>query len=414
MQGRINQDFEMGNERLLRLFAEDIRKERTGVHAKITIAVDNDRLAWTSMNIERDEDRVRLANSAFKNMSPLDSAGWPQENMRRALSSFCAGLWNEHVGSIAIGPMAGARRMEGPAFAARPYIIIGGGTMVYAPPGRGKSFSAMLQAVSVDAGCDVLFNVDKPYRSLYINIERSEDSMRDRLARVNDCLGLPEDRPLDFINARGKSLHDISDAIKRYVDQEGTQVVWLDSISRAGFGDLNENQPVNRIIDTLNGTVPTWVALAHTPRNDESHIYGSVHFEAGIDIGVKMTTEVSGNGLTIGVAWTITKANDAPTGGKPLMYALEFDETGLIGCRTPRMGEFLALEGTPNQTAEAKVQRFLLMVGDATATTVANELGMNRSNVSSLLSNASWTTISRKEGRDVYYAVKHVDAGSVA
>ena len=404
MQGRIEMEHEITDGRFLRLFAEDIRKERTGVHAKITLAVENDRLAWTTLNIERDEDRVRLSNSAHKNMHPIDAQQWPQENMRRALSNFCAGLWNEHVGSIAIGPMAGKRRLEGPAFAARPYIIIGGGTMVYAPPGRGKSFSAMLQAVSVDAGYDGIFNVPKAYKSLYINIERSEDSMRDRLARVNDCLGLPEDRPLDFINARGKSLHDISDAIKRFVDQEGTEVVWLDSISRAGFGDLNENQPVNRIIDTLNATVPTWVALAHTPRNDESHIYGSVHFEAGIDIGVKMTTEIAANGMTIGVAWTITKANDAPTGGKPLMYALEFDETGLQAVRTPRMGEFLALEAKGPQSPQAALQATLLALGEATAGMLAEALGMDRANVSRELNAASWAR-KRKVGREVWFSV---------
>lgn len=384
--------------------ADDVRKERTGIHAKVIIQLDDVMLAWTSFNVERDEDRTRLSNSAHKALGEIERECWSQYEMKHGLDLFCAALWTESVGRIEVGPMAGSRRQEGPPYLCRPFVMEGGGTIIYAPPGRGKSFSALLMTVSMDAGVSSLFDCRTPRKGMYINIERDAFSMADRLARINDCLGLPEDRPLHFMNQRGKSLNDIIGAAAKHIDKHGIDFVLLDSISRSGFGDLNENQPVNRIIDAMNGLCPTWAALAHTPRSDESHLYGSVHFDAGMDVGVRLATQSKLSGAVVGVSLSVTKANDGRVGGVPLIYALEFDETGLINVRTPPPGEFLMLEGGKPANDEDALREFLTHYGRADGQEINRETGIAYTEISRILNRVDWSRKS-KDGKRVFWEV---------
>lgn len=405
---RITRDHVLSTGATIFYHAEDVRKERTGVHAKVIITIDKKLLAWTSFNVERDEDRTRLANSASKALGSVDQEVWSSYEMKHGLDLFCAFLWEQSIGQIEIGPMAGERRMEGPTYLCKPFVMEGGGTIIYAPPGRGKSFTALLMTASMDAGVSSLFACDTHRKGLYINIERDRFSMSDRLARINDCLGLPEDRPLHFMNQRGKSLGDIIGAAQKYVDANGIEFVLLDSISRAGLGDLNENQPVNRTIDALNGLCRSWCALAHTPRSDESHLYGSVHFEAGMDVGVKLTTQAKDEGLTVGVALTVTKANDGRVGGKPLMYALEFDDAGLTNVRTSGSGEFLELEaGGIKPPRDEQNRKCLLSFGWLTASEITEHTGIKGNEISTICGIAPWAVRERR-GKQVFWSVQEV------
>jgi len=63
----------------------------------------------------------------------------------------------------------------------------------------------MAMAVSVDAGCSEIWNVEQA-NSLYINLERSERSMVKRLGGINTALGLDPARSLPFLNVRGQTL----------------------------------------------------------------------------------------------------------------------------------------------------------------------------------------------------------------
>ena len=405
MDRRVVKEFPLETGRTLKYIAEEIRKERTGTHAKVIIGMDTTILAWTTFNIERDEDRVRLANSASKAMGELDRQIWPQTDMKHALDVFCATLWDAKVGQIDIGYRGGSRRLEGPSYACKPFVIDGGGTIIYAPPGRGKSFTGMLMSVSMNAGVSTLFHVEQR-RCLYVNLERDDESMDDRLARVNASLGLPEDREMAFVHERGKRLHDVVGAIERFIRNENIEVVLLDSISRSGYGDLNDNEPVNRIIDTLNGVCRTWVALAHTPRQDESHVFGSVHFDAGMDVGVMLTTQTAKEGKTIGVGLTVTKANDGIVSGKPVLFALEFDETGLDRFRPATAWEFPQLSGNTEATMERTIDSLLMAVGNLSATDIARETGLRRNKVSSYLSENTLKYRRERSGKSVLYGLQ--------
>jgi hypothetical protein len=384
--------------------AEGIRQERTGVHARITLDCNGAVLAWSNFNIEKDEDRVRLANSAYLHLNGM-AAAYPKTHLKSDLDQFCAGLWDAQIAELAPVLMAGTLEPTPPRFLLYPFVLAEGGTIVFAPPGRGKSYTLMLMAVCVDIGIEKLWRPVRKSKVLFINLERGARSVADRLGNINGALGLERHRPLPTINARGKSLADVAASAERYIGENDVEVVFVDSISRAGAGDLNANESVNRIIDVLNRMCPAWVGLAHTPRADETHVYGGIHFEAGADVVVQLLSEQEEDG-PLGIGMQITKQNDI--GKVPLwMMALEFSENGLTKVRHARPGEFPEIEAGKKMTMRESVRQHLMDVGASSATEIAQALSLNRSNVANLLATGTGTfEVSERRGPSVLYVVK--------
>ncbi len=368
----------------LRLSADELRKERTGVHARLDVAINGRSLAWGVLNVDKDEDRVRLSNSAWGQMNG-HAGTFDKPEMKRCVDAFCRGLWEASLGNVASTLMAGAEA-EPPEYVLDPYIVEEGGTILFAKPGRGKSFLTLLMAVSIDAGDEIpverqLWRV-RQQPVLFINLERGARSNARRLGRINTVLGLPYERPLRTMNQRGKSLADIYESARREVREYGIGHTCLDSISRAGAGDLNDNQPVNRIIDMMNGLAPSWTGIAHAPRGSDEHIFGGIHFDAGADVVVRVTAEERGEQL-LGVGLKITKANDVP---KPPMevLALAFASYGLKALRRSNTTEFPGLEGDEAGAGNLRdlVYEHVRALGVGTsATEVARELGVDRTRV---------------------------------
>ena len=65
-----NEDFIVWNKTIadhtITFKAESIRQERTGIHARLSILCDYTALAWSILNIEKSEERIRLANAAYE------------------------------------------------------------------------------------------------------------------------------------------------------------------------------------------------------------------------------------------------------------------------------------------------------------------------------------------------------------
>ena len=382
--------------------ARQVRQERTGIHARVEIFVDRAMLSWSLLNIERDEDRVRLSNSAYTHMNGLKEV-FPKEHLKHDLDLFCAGLWDEAIRVQMPEPLAGTATPMLPDYRVTPYIVRGGGTILFAPPGRGKSYVTQLMAICVDTGNSTFFPV-KQGNVLFINLERSKSSVANRIGNVNQVLGLPRTRGLLTMNARGRSVLDILPTIRRTVREKRIDCIFLDSISRAGFGDLTENKPVNQIADALNSLQVEWFAIAHTPRQDETHAYGSVFFEAASDIMLSMASQQLENG-TLGLGIQISKQND--TGPQPMqVLALDFEPWGLSAVRTSSLKEFPEIANKKRSNRE-EIFDYLMDVGEATATQVANETGFNRSNVAQLLNHDPAFVKTTRRGVQQFYAVKY-------
>lgn len=402
------QRYELSSGNVLRFMAQDIRKAATGVHAKVCVVMNSVTLAWTSFNVERDEDRVRLANSAYSHLDgeghALDRVEFPKNLMKHSLDLFCLGLWRETVSVDVGGILEGdpdimpAHRMLGD------YVLRDAGSIMFGQPGAGKSNTALAMADSLMWGIDQVWPVHDAAIPLYINVERSAASMSGRLARINRALGLEPRVGFPFLNARGKSLSDIYEAAKQTIKQEGCTVVFYDSLSRAGFGSLVKDDVANQAMDMLNALGTTWVALAHSPRGDETHAFGSQMFDAAADLTVHLKSQTTRNGYSTGIGLEVMKANDIR---KPPMavHVLEWDDDGLCGIRRARHGEFVELEAGEKKGREEQARQYLLSVGEATAVDVADAIGWARNHTSSLLSAAAWATRTIK-ARKVYYAVR--------
>jgi antitoxin component HigA of HigAB toxin-antitoxin module len=390
---------------LFRSPTSEIRRERTGTHAKVGVFLGVDGqytlLEVHSFNVGRMEERTKLANAAHKALDGISADEYPSQQLRHDLSVYCSTLWDTHLTPLVAQKVAGDAVADPTTFVIDPYIIHGGGTIMFAPPGRGKSYTALLMTVAVDDGNAVLFQARKR-RAMFINLERSADSIVRRLGSVNTALGLDPARELVVLNARGKSLQDISEIARRSIDEHGIEFITLDSISRAGHGDLNENKPVNDIVDTLNQLAPTWLGLAHTPRADESHVFGSVHFEAGADVVVRMLSEKTDTALGIGLK--ITKANDV--GPKPIMAVRYlFDEYGLTSATRTTLNEFPGMRSENVSLVDEILSYLTHEAGSATATEIATELGKSRSRISEVLNADKRFIKLPREGRAVQYGV---------
>ncbi len=384
--------------------AQDWREERTGLHAKIAISYNEIVLDFDTFNIGRREDRSRLATSAAKAIKTKTEFG--REQINDLLSNFCWGLKAYLRDSYQPEMVSGDETNTPPSFILKPFILEEAGTILFGPPGRGKSFMALLMTICVDAGINK-FWVTRQVPTLFINLERSAKSVRRRIGAINRILGLPATRPIQMINARGQPLARIVDKVINIIEKQKIGFVVLDSISRTGYGDLTKNETANDAIDALNSMGCAWLALGHTSwegeRNEgEGHIFGSIHYRAGADIDVQLLSEVRDN--TLGVGLQMVKANDVPHA--PLeVLALTFEDYSLKQIEQASTKDFLEINAGRRKKLIDEIREYLLDIGEATPTQIADSLARPLSKVSTTL-NLSHEFNKRKDGRRVYYSVK--------
>ena len=377
--------------------AQNVRKTNTGVHANIVIALNSGILDEDTFNVERMTDRNRLANAAHKSLNGKGHLITPAD-LQHELMLFCRGLWDAKLGPASAERRGGSTERTPPNWLLEPYILACAGTILYAPPGRGKSFTALLWTVSVDAGVSMLWPVQQG-PALYINLERAP--LDDRLGDINMALGLPRERELLFINKRGSSLAAVAELALRTIEREGVVLATLDSLSRAGMGDMNDNDPANTAMDILNSFGCAWLALGHTPREDATHLFGSQMFDAAADVMVRMATEQQEN--LLGIALNVSKANDVAT-GQPQQFAYHFDANGLWGVDRAAEGQFYELPSF--KSPRDLVRDFLMTEGTSDPTTIAAALDLPRTTVQSLLRKDTNTFVfTGKDGRKSLYGV---------
>ncbi|MEX0781271.1 MAG: AAA family ATPase [Dehalococcoidia bacterium] len=298
-----------------------------------------------------------------------------------------------------------------PEFVCGPHVVEGGGTFLFGPPGAGKSTTAMLMGVSIDAGISTLWPV-KRRRVLWVNLERPAEQCRYLYSRCLGALGLDRDQhELKMLNARGHTLADVMDTIRESIWRDGVELLIVDSLTRAGYGDLIDNQAANRAADALNSFGVTWVCLAHTPRGDDTHIYGSVMFDAAADVMVNLVGEEDTNGPKRGIQLTVTKTNYGKR-PKPEVWAYTYSEDGLVDVCEAAQGQFSELDTRRQVKRVDRIAEWLLANGESDAGTIAEDLGLQRNHVSEALNTSPRFVRTRKDGKRQLYGVA-ADAPSV-
>ncbi len=397
-------DFELRAGHVISLSGKDFYKDRRyGGTAVFAIERNGAPLVWDRLRIESADERGKLAKKAHALLNDVDREVFALDAMTSHLDAFAYGFYRATVRQCSGGLLHGDPDIGPPKPILGGMVIQDGGTMIYAPPGRGKSFTVLAMAVSLDAGVGAVWAVS-PRRVGYVNLERSASSMQYRLAQINRALGLDPRRPLAFLNARGKSLADVSHAVTALIEAHQLDGIVLDSISRAGYGKLTEDYVANAIVDTLNGLGGFWIAVAHTPRADETHQFGSVHFEAGEDVGVRLLSQPDNNGLTLGIGLKVTKANDLPT-GRLHVHALDFDPAhGLVGIRRAAPSDFPDILAERGMSKADRVGEYLVSVGKATPTQIEKATGIPRTTITDILKAPRFNK--EELGRETYYCVR--------
>lgn len=374
------------------LSARDLRRDRTGLHGTMAILLNEIAAAHDVGNLGRDEFRAHLLKSAFasKVMGNGFSDLWGLAEAKWLLDEFAVELQVQFAGRY-VGQEYGAERIQGGSrFALRPYILEGGGTILFSPPGSGKTWLAELMAQSINRGISKFWPVQRA-QVCFVNLERDQAEFLDRLAYVNELLGVSSNTGIVSIHQRGRSLAEVYESVLSTIVETGASVLFLDSLSRAGLGSLKEDETANAGADMLNALARTWFAVGHTGRKDESHLYGNIMFDAAADIIVQLSSEERENSL--GMALRVTKANRVR---KPPLryYAFDFkppegedDFSSIpIAFREAKEGEFSELVAKRKYNLDEQIIAYLNEVGSADAGEIAEAIKRQRQHVSSFLS----------------------------
>ena len=415
--GDATQERELGDGSALHFLATEIRRERTGVHAKLGIGRQNGTapatiLEYDTLNIGRSEERARLVKKAHAMLPDTIKSSLPLELLQHDFGTFChlVGLGFEEA-RFQVTERDPSAALVPPTMLLTPYILLGGGTIIFAPPGQGKSWMLQAMALSLATGNQSLFPcVQCPV--LYINLERSAASLEYREQQLARALGMAGRTGLSYLHVRGGNLREIGKKARRFLSPGGQGIVMVDSISRAGLGKLTDDDTGNAFIDNMNAMTPSWCAVAHTPRADATHSFGSVMYEAGEDIGIKLASEhqTHENLTRIGISLTVTKANDIKK-PPPGYFALEFEEdqggvSRLVSIRKANRKEFPELGADQERSRLERLKDFVLSVGSVSATDAANETGLRRNFVSDAFATSGVFQVIGKKGHKVLYGVK--------
>ena len=371
--------------------AEGMRDTYTGLHATLKLMGVKPGspprfLAGTTCNVTRDEERTKLLNTARRQSGEYEERmfGGPECKalLKRDFDLFCFSISDTLM--AVESPKLVRGEMLGPIdFLAKPLVLKGGGTILFGPGGAGKSSTGFLAATAVDSGTNGIWGTVAT-RSLLVNLERPEDTIIRRIFATNGALGLESERPLAVLTARGKTLTGIESVVRRYIQDEGIGFVVLDSISRAGMGKLTDDDTANATVDILNSFGIAWLAIGHTAKDNPNEVFGSIHYANGADIVAKLSSERVGP-LELGVRIEITKANDIIF-PEPMTLRYTFDEEyGLHDAKIVGPDTYPELS-KDTRTLPQKITDYLLReAGQATATEIAEAMGVDRSAVSRIL-----------------------------
>lgn len=365
--------------------ADRLRRERTGVHGELMIAGAKTGTVFAHdgwANLGKPEDRTRLFNRFWKGVEQALQAVLPELHLRHDFDEFCRLAWGTWIETDAGTFITPPDTVPPVVYALQPYIKRGGGTIMHGLPASGKTWLALLMAVSVDAGLSRLWRTQQA-RAFVINLERSAETAARRLWCVNAALGLPTNRPLLMLNRRGRSMDDVWDAAYATVQRERVGVVFLDSISRGGYGPLTKDETANAAVDGMSALSDTWCAIGHSPKSDPTTMYGNTMFAAGADIMLLVRAARRANEL--GVVLEMYEAKDVPWVPRQV-FRLTFDEVlGLRAISRSTIEEWPELarggaEGTVHERIASALQAHAMTVEElaeeagASPATVRKEL----------------------------------------
>ena len=293
----------------------------------------------------------------------------------------------------------------------KPFLPEKSGVILYGSPKTGKSYLCGSLGISVDAGYNGIWPVDKA-KVMYVNLERNEDSMRRRLGQINRALGLNPRRPLLMYNANESTLKQAYASIAKDMVEHEVKLVIIDSLTQSGYGDFNDNRVGAQVIKVLNRLIkPTgasYLAIGHTPKSDENTLLGAQSQIAGADVMVSLKSEYhQRNKKQLGIMLKMVRQNDSPPLDSPII-TLEWDTLGLRTVGTGDITNFSSLMDQENDNRDPieLIEDYLQDHGPQTVGVIHQAIVKNdkpvRNTVSQILN--AWTA--EKKGTEAMFTKK--------
>lgn len=389
----------------IRLLLRELRRERTGMHGVVYVVENGKFLGHDSFNVSRSEERRKLVKATYPLISRLVQEMLEIEALQHWLDAVCryaATDWetDRHKVVIATGK-AGQRVML-----LSPHVEQGTGTIIFAPGGAGKSWLLLMMAMSLNHGVNTVWGSGPVRPALYVDMERHQVFFESRQHEVEAALGLEQTR-LPYLKARGLGFANLRKILKGWSDDNLGGVILYDSISRTGMGSLNEDDTANSIIDLANSCSETWVALAHSPRGDATHAFGSVHFDNGADTVIRLVSKEKDG--VLGCSLKVTKSNHMGH-VLPTYYSLEFGGGGLSKIRQSSAGDWPDLADDKDQPPGDLVTAMLQTV-DATVDEIVKATGLSPATVARIITTDHRFEDKGKAGRAVVWGLKRNPRG---
>ena len=351
-----------GLNRQVRLMAENIRDQQTGVHAHVTVGYGDpqdgrfDLIDDDTFNLGRRPDRTSFANAVAEGLTMRHNgesseeaqlAHWKtpvgkvfQMTVREWMRDFCGDVWTRHVAHFRSQWRVGTIEPRPPRWFMRPWALQDASMILFGREGGGKSTIMYIWALMVQHGVETVLG--SPVESmpvLWVNLERPVDQVDDLMGNIAGAMGLPRDSGIERIDARGHSLRDIAPAIQEFVERhEGRCLVVVDSVSRAVSGDLIANDVANAFANQMNAFGCPWWAIAHMAKDPEGKrkersIFGAGAFAWAADVTVELSFEDRGLYQKV-VTLQTGKVANAPRSGLRT-FVLDFEkDRGLVGFDT--------------------------------------------------------------------------------
>ena len=389
---------------------DNARHERTGVHGRLVMFVNDRHVYYDQINLEKGDQRSRFCRECVRNLDDAIVSVYSEKAITHDIGRICQAVisWDlENTKIDYIDPTEFATPITFPVY---PYLMESAGTILFAPPGTGKSWVALIMAMCIANGMASPFNATKR-PVIYANLERPRNTFLMRDHAVRRALSFPADQPsgIGYIHGRGRTFKSVLSQIENDGRKNPDTVVILDSISRTGLGSLVEDTTANQFTDSMNSLGLTWLGVGHTPRDNDKHVFGSVHFTAGCDIETRLVGSEHGNSLHLMLE--SVKANDAPRNYKHAI-ALDFgaeQAEGLVGIREIQADD-------PDLISQSTDSSFKIahaieeLGGKATTRQIAEAADLYDSNVSRILRSPKGKFIQLPgDGKEKYYAIRAND-----
>tara|TARA_R100000781_G_scaffold114468_2_gene85367 strand:- start:1020 stop:2300 length:1281 start_codon:yes stop_codon:yes gene_type:complete len=392
--------------------ATNVRNEKTGVHAEIGIKFDDNEV-YTVCNVKRDAERDRLTNKMYKYFGPTEEECeyiCDKKKLVQEFGKFCKLIHTKSLEVNAPKIVTGLLKSEPVQYIARPHVLFEGGTIMYGKPGKGKTFTALAIAIAVHTGNNNYWGTTK-HNTLFVNLERPEDSIPSRIGAVSHALGLDSDTELHVLDSKQSTLMGIHDVLVSYIYEHDIKFVVIDSLTQAGNGDMKEDTTAVDTLKILNRIGVSWLGIAHTPKYDDSVYYGNAMWEAGADVMLRHKAVMNEEDGSINVLLEVTKANDMPV-PVPMGLHYEFNEYGLSSMRKAKSYEVASLQ-EDKYSFEDDVLGYIGKHGECSLVDIAQHFSKTKTFVSEVvraLYKEQHLVATKVENKEQYYGLAYKSA----